>query len=458
LQQHPDGAQRPEEDLRQVRRTASVATRINRRSISAMRALQARFSGRAATSGMSGATLAAAFRPFMTAERALPVAVAAIVATASLLAVLPNTPQGAVGGAQGSGTDVRIAVGGGLDRFASENAAPPVDGGADSDISFVPVTLPEEALGQTGTAGTAEASAAPASPDPGLLLADGTLLTGYAPATVVEDGSDLIQNYRVKSGDTLVSVAHQFGVSMMTLWWANKLKSKDALRVGQTLRIPTVNGLVVTVKETDTIEVLASTYHVSQSKILELNQLEDPTLVVGQVLILPEARGEPIPTPKPTPKPVARPRSTSSHASTRTTSHVSTGGPSQYSGGSFHWPVVGGGNYISQYYHYGHSGVDIAATYGSPVVAAAAGTVIYAGWGNNGGGNQVWISHGSGIITTYNHMSAITVGRGESVGRGEQVGRIGQSGHATGPHLHFEVWRGGVPGGPDHRVNPMRYF
>jgi murein DD-endopeptidase MepM/ murein hydrolase activator NlpD len=83
--------------------------------------------------------------------------------------------------------------------------------------------------------------------------------------------------------------------------------------------------------------------------------------------------------------------------------------------------------------------------------------VIFAGWKSNGGGYQVWISHGSGIYTTYNHMSAITVGRGESVSRGEQVGRIGASGMATGPHLHFEVWIGRVWDGGT-RVNPLKYF
>ena len=97
------------------------------------------------------------------------------------------------------------------------------------------------------------------------------------------------------------------------------------------------------------------------------------------------------------------------------------------------WPVVGGGNYISQYFHYGHYAIDIAADYGSRVRAGGRRTVIFAGWKSNGGGYQVWIAHGSGLYTTYNHMSAVTVGRGQHVGRGQQVGRVGQSGNATGP-------------------------
>jgi murein DD-endopeptidase MepM/ murein hydrolase activator NlpD len=119
------------------------------------------------------------------------------------------------------------------------------------------------------------------------------------------------------------------------------------------------------------------------------------------------------------------------------------------------WPVAGG--HISQYYHYGHYGLDIAADYGTAVYAAASGRVTFAGWRSNGGGYQVWISHGGGIYTTYNHMSSVSVSRGQSVGRGQRVGRIGQSGWATGPHLHFEVWIGPIWDG-GHRVNPLKYL
>jgi murein DD-endopeptidase MepM/ murein hydrolase activator NlpD len=415
-----------------------MAVRVNGRSIRVARAVRALLHGGSRTAAPLGASLVGTLRSLTTAERALPLAVAAIVAVASLLAVLPNTPQGAVGGTQGSGTPVRIAIGGGTDPAEADVQG---DGGAalvGDDPSFRPVTIPENVTTEPGSV-TEQADAA-------AMLDDGTLLTGYAPSTTVEDGADLIQTYKVRSGDTLVTIAHHFGVSMMTLWWANKLPSKDALHIGQVLRIPPVNGLVVTVKATDTLDSLAAEYKVDADRIVELNGLEDPTLVVGQVLVLPGARGEPIPTPKPTPKPVVK-------------THVSSGssGGVHYTGGRMRWPVIGGNNYISQYYHYGHWALDIAAQYGSKVVAAAAGRVTFAGWKSNGGGYQVWISHGGGIYTTYNHMSAITVGIGQSVGRGQQVGRIGQSGDATGPHLHFEVWRGPIWNGGT-RVNPLPYL
>jgi len=315
--------------------------------------------------------------------------------------------------------------------------------------SFLPIVLPDDAATAVGDA---------AAPQAGSLLEDGTLVTGYAPDTTVEDGSDLIVRYKVKSGDTLVTIAHKFDVSMMTLWWANKLKAKDDLHIGQVLRIPPVSGLVVTVAETDTIDSLAATYKSKASRILAVNGLGDSTLVAGQVLVIPGAKGAPIPTPKPTPKPKPR---TSSGSSSHATSNSRSGGggtPTHYSGGSFHWPVVGGGNYVSQYFHDGHGAIDIAADYGSPVVAAGGGRVAFAGWKSNGGGWQVWINHGSGLWTTYNHMSALSVGSGQWVGKGQRVGRIGASGWATGPHLHFEVWAGGEPWSGGTQTNPMRYF
>ncbi len=294
-----------------------------------------------------------------------------------------------------------------------------VDAKAGGDaMSFTPVVIPKD----VDTAARAEVSSTEAVD----FLDDGTILTGYAPETSVEDGADLIRRYKVKSGDTLVTIAREFDVSMKTLWWANKLKSKDDLHIGQVLRIPPVSGLVVTVKDTDTLESLATEHGVKAEKIVELNGLDDPTLVVGQVLVLPGAKGAPIPTPKPTPKPAAKSRRAvaSGGGGSKTSSKPRSGGAS-YTGGQFRWPVVGGGNYISQYSHAGHVALDIAGDYGSPVVAAAGGRVAFAGWKSNGGGWQVWISHGGGLYTTYNHMAGVSVGNGQSVGRGQRVGRLG---------------------------------
>lgn len=457
MQKSTDGVQLPAEPAHRRPYRDTVTARINQRSIRFARGTRAWFADRAsAPVGSASSFVRSALRPFACPERSLPIAVAAIVAVASMLALMPSQTTGAVGSVSGRGQDIRLAINGGLGRPAEDlvdaSELREVDAKAGGDaMSFTPVVIPKD----VDTAARAEMSGTEAVN----FLDDGTILTGYAPETSVEDGADLIRRYKVKPGDTLVTIAREFDVSMKTLWWANKLKSKDDLHIGQVLRVPPVSGLVVTVKDTDTLESLAMEHRVNADKVIELNGLDDPTLVVGQVLILPGAKGAPIPTPKPAPKPAAksRPSGGGGGGGSKSSSKPRSGGAS-YSGGQFRWPVVGGGNYISQYAHAGHGALDVAGDYGSPIVAAAGGRVAFAGWKSNGGGWQVWISHGGGLYTTYNHMAGVSVGNGQSVGRGQRVGRLGASGRVTGPHLHFEVWRGGLPWRGGSQVNPMRFF
>jgi len=95
-----------------------------------------------------------------------------------------------------------------------------------------------------------------------------------------------------------------------------------------------------------------------------------------------------------------------------------------------------------------HAGVDLGAAAGTPIVAAADGRVVSAGWAG-GYGRAVAILHGGGIETKYGHMSRIAAYAGESVRRGDVIGYVGSSGLSTGPHLHFEVMKNGRP------VNPL---
>lgn len=85
-----------------------------------------------------------------------------------------------------------------------------------------------------------------------------------------------------------------------------------------------------------------------------------------------------------------------------------------------------------------HMGLDLAAPTGTPVLAAAAGTVIIAGWGD-GAGNWVVIAHGNGLVTKYMHASALYVSAGDSVVAGQVIMAVGSTGYSTGPHLHFQV-------------------
>jgi murein DD-endopeptidase MepM/ murein hydrolase activator NlpD len=120
--------------------------------------------------------------------------------------------------------------------------------------------------------------------------------------------------------------------------------------------------------------------------------------------------------------------------------------------GAWRWPVTGPITtefatrraYNDGPYSEYHGGVDIGAAAGTPVVAPAAGRVVYAG-PLAIRGNFIAIDHGLGLLTTYFHLSAIEVGAGESVQPGQQIGRVGSTGLSSGPHLHWEARIGGTP-------------
>jgi len=346
----------------------------------------------------------------LASDRTLPIAIALIVLTAAGVSLAPAaSPVGAAQHEPDVASAVRIAVGGGPGGPAS------VDGPA-TDFQL-------------------EAA-----------VDDGTLYKPVAVDTTIKSSASMLQHYTVKTGDSLTGIASRFGVSMMTVWWANHMTSKDSLHVGETLVIPPVNGLVVTVAPGDTLDSIAAANKIDVADIVALNDLQDPNLIVGEVLVLPGAKGAPLPTP--TPAPTKKPTSSSGGGG--------GGGSFVPTIGSWAWPVPGG--YISQYFHYGHLGIDIAASYGTPVLAPRAGVVVFAGWKNNGGGYQVWESIGGGLYVTSAHMSSVVVHTGQTVARGQQVGRIGMTGWATGPHDHFAVSVGYPFGSGSYFINPLRYY
>jgi murein DD-endopeptidase MepM/ murein hydrolase activator NlpD len=127
-------------------------------------------------------------------------------------------------------------------------------------------------------------------------------------------------------------------------------------------------------------------------------------------------------------------------------------GDSTPSAAGFIWPV--NGPVVSPFgWRWGrmHEGIDIAVGYGTPIRAAASGSVVYAGW-MSGYGNLVAIDHGGGISTAYGHQSSIAVGVGQVVSQGATIGYVGCTGHCFGPHLHFEVRVNGSP------VDPLGYL
>jgi len=124
-----------------------------------------------------------------------------------------------------------------------------------------------------------------------------------------------------------------------------------------------------------------------------------------------------------------------------------------------YWPVANTSSYISQGYSSTHPAEDIASYAGTRVVPVRSGKVVFAGWKNNCGGYQVWISHGNGLYTAYYHLRNVYVWRGEWVyGEKTTIGRVGETGCATGPHLHIEVWKGYPWSSLSYRVRPWPYI
>jgi murein DD-endopeptidase MepM/ murein hydrolase activator NlpD len=155
-------------------------------------------------------------------------------------------------------------------------------------------------------------------------------------------------------------------------------------------------------------------------------------------------------------KPPPSTPSPSSGKSTPPSSTSPSGGPAPSSAGLI-WPVDGpiaspfGPRCLPNGDCSFHPGIDIAAPTGTPIHAAAAGTVIYAGW-MEGYGNLTVIDHGNNLATAYGHQSSIGVSVGQTVAQGQVIGAVGCTGYCFGPHLHFEVRVNGEP------VNPLNYL
>lgn len=268
-------------------------------------------------------------------------------------------------------------------------------------------------------------------------------LTDFKTSVSEKPRSEIIE-YEVKSGETLSQIAQKFKIDVDTIKWANDLTS-DTVKPGQKIKILPVSGVAHTVKSGDSLDSVAKKYDTEQQGILDFpfNDIPDDfKLKVGQLLIVPEGRPPETKTPakaKPQPQYLAN-----DPAGGKTNNGPSFSAPG---GGSFSWPTTG---QISQGFAWYHPGADIASRAAPPVIAAAGGTVVVAGWPDNYGyGNRVMVDHGNGYQTLYAHLSNIYVSVGQKVSKGQAVGKMGTTGRSTGIHLHFEIRYKGIA------VNPL---
>lgn len=238
--------------------------------------------------------------------------------------------------------------------------------------------------------------------------------------------------YKVKAGDTLVGIAKTLGVPFREITWSNP-GLRVPLAVGEVLRLPPVPGFVVAVKSGGSLGSVAAAYGIDPVTIVDFNRIRGP-LTPGSVLVIPV-------------DPEVGP-------------NLSSGVPADpIKPGQLVCPIPGA-SIIQQFgptsfelepaydgYPHFHTGVDILATYGTPIAAAAGGLVTAVGPAFDFG-IRVEVTDSYGLVEIYAHMSEVSVAIGQLVQQGDQVGLVGSTGLSIGSHLHLQLEVGGVPTDP----------
>jgi len=264
-----------------------------------------------------------------------------------------------------------------------------------------------------------------------------TIMAAMEPVTSVANDVKPIVHYTLGPSDRLESLAGYFKVSPEAIAFSNGISEPDLRsQVGRAIMIPPGEGALYTVQEGETVESVAARFKVAPKAIMDYNRLyfEPEHFAPGQLIFIPGAAVPALVWQVADPRAervIARPQPANNPAPN----------------GQLAWPVAG---YITQYFWAFHSGVDMAAPYGSGIGASADGTVVSTGWVPVGGMSVV-IRHADGLATGYYHMGAIYVTPGQQVTRGQIVGTVGMTGVTTGPHVHWEVKLSGS------LVNPLSY-
>jgi len=235
-----------------------------------------------------------------------------------------------------------------------------------------------------------------------------------------------VRIHNVQEGETLGIIAEKYTIDVDTLQAANDNLSATIHQGDQLVILPS-RGMLHTADMGDTLWSIANTYGVGVDTIMTANSKSGEQIGIGEKIFIPGGK-----------KPQNRERQLA-RAETPVSRSV---------GERFALPAIGEitsgfGNRWGKR----HNGIDVANDVGTKIRAARAGQVVYAGW-YSGYGYTVIIEHDQGYTTLYGHLSEAIVQNEQYVKGGQVIAYMGNTGNSTGPHLHFEVLKNGVPINP----------
>ena len=255
----------------------------------------------------------------------------------------------------------------------------------------------------------------------------------------VASGADGRSAYYAKGSETVATIAKNHHVDAELLAAMNNLSPGFKLQKGQCIWLPLEPTSTVVIKKGDTLWDLAHEYNTSVSILIAQNNLANPNrLKVGQKLTVPVEQDEYCISP------IVMASASPSRSTVTTASR---------SGSGYIWPIKGiitssFGKRNGGYHH----GLDIAADKGTAIAAAKAGTVTFTGWYSSIYGRAIIIRHSDTEESVYAHLQSILVSQGAKVKAGQTIATVGESGNATGPHLHLEIRIN------NSAVNPIKYL
>jgi murein DD-endopeptidase MepM/ murein hydrolase activator NlpD len=267
----------------------------------------------------------------------------------------------------------------------------------------------------------AATTATPDAPRAQTVARGGSIAGGRNPLTVAAEVGRPVQEVTIHEGDTLATMANYYDVSVEAIAFANNVRDSRALQLGQKLVIPPAEGALYAVKDGDTVETIASHFKVDPAVILTFNRcyFEPDHCAAGQKIFV---RGAELPALLEPDRPA------------RDVFAAAPQVAQQQRNGRLAWPV---GGVITQYFWWGHTGVDVAAPYGTGLAAGDDGVVTATGWVAVGG-LRVCVQHAGDLNVCYYHTNSVYVSVGQQVSRGQVIAAIGVSGVTTGPHVHWE--------------------